>query len=93
MRRGRGGAVGWREARSEAVAGIMSSKRSPEAKKRRGASANRFIEAAKKAAAEADVFQPPDDPGNLCRRCYQRPHVPLHELCRACRYYTRGSAT
>jgi hypothetical protein len=28
---------------------------------------------------------------DLCRRCYRRPHVPLHEYCRACRYAMRGS--
>lgn len=27
---------------------------------------------------------------DLCRRCHARPHVPLHEYCRACRYYARN---
>lgn len=70
--------------------------RSRAATRRRGASVarvlahNAALEKAKKDAATAPVFEPPADPGNLCRRCFQRPHVPLHEICRACRYHTRN---
>lgn len=64
--------------------------RSPEAKKRRAATRNRVIEAAKKQSRAIPVFEPPLEPGELCRRCFKRPHVPLHDLCRACRYYARN---
>lgn len=75
--------------------------RSPEAKKRRAAqwhaqraAARKLrVDAALEAARSETLVEPPEDPGDLCRRCYQRPHVPLHDMCRACRYYTRNEAT